>query len=126
MLSVNPGSMAPLRAIVERYNNAFWVDNCSIHDLMERCVSLYTINSGVGFEALLHEKPVVRFGQSEYDSVTYMCNMSEEDLNDAYEWTMLDLPFENAIRKKQYRQFVDFFVSYCVDCRNVKNLEKKG
>lgn len=38
----------------------------SIHDAISKADTVYTINSGVGFEALLHLKPVVTFGKSDY------------------------------------------------------------
>jgi hypothetical protein len=42
----------------------------SIHDAISKARTIYTINSGVGFEALLHLKPVVTFGKSDYMSMT--------------------------------------------------------
>jgi hypothetical protein len=44
--------------------------NGSIHDAISKASTIYTINSGVGFEALLHLKPVITFGKSDYMNVT--------------------------------------------------------
>lgn len=42
----------------------------SIHQALRGCSAVYTINSGVGFEALFHLKPVVTFGAVDYESAT--------------------------------------------------------
>ena len=44
--------------------------NGSVHDAISKSTTVYTINSGVGFESLLHLKPVVTFGKSDYMCVT--------------------------------------------------------
>lgn len=41
-----------------------------IHTLLDGCLALVTTNSGVGFEALLHHKPVLNCGRSDYMAVT--------------------------------------------------------
>src|SRR5690606_11694616 len=42
------------------------LSNASIHSLIERAEAVYKVNSGVGLEALLHEKPVVVTGKCDY------------------------------------------------------------
>jgi tetratricopeptide (TPR) repeat protein len=42
------------------------VCNNSIHDLLARCERVFTVNSGVGLEALLHDKPVIATGKCDY------------------------------------------------------------
>lgn len=51
-------------------NSQIHVLDRSIHDLIENAAAVVTVNSGVGFEALLHEKPVVNFGQTDYHWAT--------------------------------------------------------
>lgn len=66
---VNPGSMKELceLTISEKYKDvATWVDKANIHQLIENCKALVTVNSGTGFEAILHEKPIITYGMSEY------------------------------------------------------------
>jgi hypothetical protein len=64
---VNPGSMDPLRTITR--NHRFqWVDDISIHDVIEHSTAVFTVNSGSGIEAMLHGKPVFTFGRSEYET----------------------------------------------------------
>lgn len=42
------------------------VTNCSVHSIIKGCEAVFTANSGVGFEALMHGKPVYISGMSEY------------------------------------------------------------
>ena len=45
--------------------------NANVHDLISRARGVFTINSGVGFESLIHGKPVVTFGDCDYKWVTF-------------------------------------------------------
>ena len=42
------------------------ISDKNVHELIRHCRKVITINSGVGFEALLHLKTVVAFGNSDY------------------------------------------------------------
>lgn len=66
----NPRSMQPLRARAEASPAAIWVDDISIHTCLAGAARVYMVNSGVGFEAMLHDRTVIRFGHAEYDCVT--------------------------------------------------------
>lgn len=50
----------------------------SIHDVIARAAVVATVNSGVGLEALLHEKPVVVSGEAEYNLAAYQVSTDEE------------------------------------------------
>lgn len=74
----NLESMAPLvKAATGSYIH--WSE-ASVHDLIEGCAAVFTINSGVGFEALLHKRPVVTFGHTEYDAVTIPVTLETIDV----------------------------------------------
>jgi hypothetical protein len=45
----------------------------SIHNLIAKAQAVCVVNSGVGAEALLHEKPVYVFGRSDYMAACYVC-----------------------------------------------------
>lgn len=62
----NPGSMGDLRNLTNQYSNAEWTDNMSIHQLIRNSLFVTLVNSGVGIEALLHEKNVAAFGRADY------------------------------------------------------------
>ncbi len=66
---VNPESMKVLLEIAKPFENAYWTDNMSIHDAIRISDIVTMVNSGVGFEAMLHEKPIFTYGRSEYQNV---------------------------------------------------------
>jgi len=58
-----PRVMAMLNAVAQE---GVIVTEASIHALLPRARAVVTANSGVGFEALLHEKPVLCMAQADY------------------------------------------------------------
>ena len=66
---VNPGSMEPLRKICSQ-QGILYVDDMSIHQLLERAETVVCVNSGTGMESLLQRKNVITFGDCEYNIVT--------------------------------------------------------
>ena len=48
----------------------YWIDDISIHQLLESCMAVFTVNSGVGLEAILHRKKVFTFGNADYSSIS--------------------------------------------------------
>jgi hypothetical protein len=58
----------------------------SVHDAISRCEGVIVANSGVGFEALLHLKPVYSFATSEYMACTKRVqNLNELSILQPYE-----------------------------------------
>lgn len=105
----NRKSMAPFEAMVDG-RNIFWSD-AHVHDLIAHATGVYTINSGVGFEALLHIRPVVTFGKVEYDCVTFKA--TTETLDDAWEYC---IAADNAELESRYRRFINWFLNeYSID-----------
>ena len=64
-------SMQPLYDIFKKYNYGVWVNNMNINFLLNRCNSVFCVNSGVGMEAIIHEKPVFCYGDSDYASISH-------------------------------------------------------
>lgn len=105
----NRKSMAPFQAIVDG-RNVFWSE-AHVYDLIAHATGVYTVNSGVGFESLLHLKPVVTFGRVEYDCVTF--HATPERLDEAWEYCM---NADIGVLEKRYRRFVNWFLGdYAVD-----------
>ena len=105
----NPKAMAEFEAL-PRGELLYW-STANVQSLIEHACAVYTINSGVGFEALLHLKPVVTFGRAEYDCVTIKGRI--DTLDDAWRQVQHSRPAELAER---YRAFVDWFLGcYAVD-----------
>ena len=82
-----------------------------VHDLAAHAAAVFTINSGVGFEALFHLKPVVTFGRAEYDCVTQ--KSTPQSLDKAWQACQ---KLGRVDLEKRYERFVDgFLTSYAVD-----------
>ena len=60
------------------YENISIVSDVSIHELFASAKAVVTINSGSGFEALLHLKPVITLGKADYSAVPYECKTLED------------------------------------------------
>lgn len=110
---INPGSMAPLRGLVETYDRNYveWSDEYSIHDYLANARTVFTVNSGVGFEALLHNKPVVTFGRCEYDEVTQRLTPDTVD--------QVDLDMKCSYSHKAFTE--EFVEKYCVDSSKINS-----
>ena len=51
----------------------------NIHELIKRSNGLFVINSGTGFESLIHGKPVATFGACDYNKVTHNADIRRLD-----------------------------------------------
>ena len=59
--------MIPLKQLTQEAG-AEWVEDVSIHDCLAGAERVFMVNSGVGFEAILHGKPVVGVLERRADS----------------------------------------------------------
>jgi len=92
--------------------------NGSIHEAIAKAKTIYTINSGVGFEALLHLKPVITFGKSDYMSMTK--NLKNLD-------TIKENPFYklNDYKKIEIKKFLYYYINKkCLFLNNDKKFKK--
>jgi hypothetical protein len=78
----------------------------NIHDLVSRSTVVFTINSGVGFESLIHGKPIVTFGDSDYARVTY--HATPDRLDEAWRYAM---GYTEAQRQRAWQ----FLYHYCFE-----------
>lgn len=96
--------------LLARAGGALW-SSAHVHDLIAHAQAVYTINSGVGFEALFHLKPVVSFGRVEYDCVSIQATPDSLDAA----WAQV-LACDSRGLELRYRRFVDWFLGqYAVD-----------
>lgn len=108
----HPVSQKLMKPFEERVRaaGAYW-STAHVQDLIRHSAAVFTINSGVGFEALLHAKPVVTFGRAEYDCVTVHATPST--VHEAWKISQASTVDE---LEQRYRQFVDHFLSsYAID-----------
>ena len=128
----HPADPQSSKRFKELTNNDYtkWSD-ASVHDLLENCFALFTINSGVGHEAILHSKPIVMFGSSEYDELSIKANINL--LDEAYaklkSWNKNEM---EILYKKYYDWFIkdiaidilDNDLAHASILRIVKKIEK--
>jgi capsule polysaccharide export protein KpsC/LpsZ len=102
--------MKPLgRIVLDRINegeNILWARNINIHDLLSNCEAVFTVNSGAGMEAILHNKPVFCYGKSDYASVSHYI------LKDEINWSE---------RNKYIKNYKGFFEAYVNSMISVEN-----
>lgn len=111
----NPKSMQPLREITEAAQGAIWVDHLSIHDCIASAECVFTVNSGSGMEVLLHDRPLVRFGRAEYDSVVSRASATGQSIS------------ETSARSSTTREraaFIDAYLARCVEVDDLESFER--
>ncbi|KQR77642.1 capsular polysaccharide export protein, LipB/KpsS family [Rhizobium sp. Leaf341] len=74
----NRKAMVRFREMAEASDTAQWIEDASIHTCLAGASRVFMVNSGVGFEAMLHGKTVVHFGDAEYSNVHLRCEPSVE------------------------------------------------
>lgn len=104
----NLKATVPYQRFVDNMN-VFWsTDN--IHDLIDRSRTVFTLNSSVGFEAMLHEVPIVSFARAIYDAVTI--RSTRDTLEEAWAQCLAWKPSD----AKKYHAFIDWYCEdYAVD-----------
>jgi capsule polysaccharide modification protein KpsS len=81
-----------------------WTE-ANVHDVLRYAGSVVTLNSGVGFEALLALKPLVTMARSEYDCVAHRA--TPDDLTSAWRAALEE---GSPQRETRYARFVDWFL----------------
>ena len=83
------------------------VEEGNVHDYMRNAKVVFTANSGVGFEALLYNKPVINFADAIYDVVTFKADIEKDDLSSVYE-TALHADFKAL--EERYKRFMSWYL----------------
>ena len=87
----------------------YQVSDASIHDLIAGSCAVCVVNSSVGAEALLHEKPVYLFGAAEYQHVCYRVEARGE-------FAQIFRPYELPVPPDTLRRFLHLLRhEYAVD-----------
>jgi hypothetical protein len=87
----------------------------SIHGAIKKCSAVYTINSGVGFESLFHLKPVVSFGEVDYQSATFNVKKFDD-----LEKDLIPVLTDEKI------EYIKKFISYFMTKKNVDISDKQS
>lgn len=101
----------------EEAAGAIVVSNASVHSLISNAQGVVTVNSGVGAEALLHLKPVITTGASDYAVATSRVSSVDElvALLDGDAWRVVD--------REKIKKFLWIYTKrYMVECADTAAL----
>ena len=102
---VNPRAMQPLKDIILKHKNTIYLDQpVHIHDAIKKSTAVYVINSGVGQEAMLLDKPVAAFGLAEYSNA--VINGHLEKLDETWDRVQ---NIKTTEMKKLYRKWYHWY-----------------
>ncbi|MNP27298.1 Capsule polysaccharide biosynthesis protein [compost metagenome] len=85
---------------------AIEISDASVHDLIADAKAVFTVNSGVGLEALLHQKPVVVTGDCDYSYAVAAQPRSIDELKAALN---RNLQFDNYRTQKLLNYYVNSY-----------------
>lgn len=87
VFKIHPGSVDDPAVTVpaEACRGAFvHFSDANVHTLIDRSIGVITVNSGVGFESLIHGKPVATLGAADYTAVTHAATAHTLDAAHAF------------------------------------------
>ena len=134
----NLNSMKSLHKIFLKYREKYpkhlserihWVDKISIHTLLDKCSAVFTVNSGVGLEALLHNKPVFTFGSADYQAAAQKVIFGGSVKNAAYAISyalkgLKDSSSEDTEAQVNCRNFINNWYDTHYDTDDIKTFDK--
>ncbi|WP_250481592.1 hypothetical protein [Caballeronia sp. NCTM5] len=94
------------------------ITEASVHQCLAGARSVLCCNSGVGFEALLHGKPVFSFGESDYNAAAERIARIE-DVSSVFD-------AKTAVTADTRDRFIAYFLTrYCFDARSSEQIAAK-
>lgn len=81
-----------------------------VHDYIKSASAVLLANSGVGFEAILHNKPVINFGRAMYDAVTYFSGLGEAEISMQFKRATGE---DSSLRRERYYRFLSWYFASC-------------
>lgn len=101
LVKCHPGLKNNLKSLfinkTKEYKKSVWLEDCHILECIQKSSAVATVNSGTGMEAIMQNKPVFVFGNSEYDSVAHK-NLTLQSWED---------------KEKYIPHYKDFIETYC-------------
>src|SRR5690606_22091917 len=85
-------------------SNAIELSDASVHDLIGGAKAVFTVNSGVGLEALLHGRPVVITGDCDY---SYAVSAYPRTIGELKTCLSGDLNFDRQRTRKLLHYYVN-------------------
>jgi hypothetical protein len=107
VLKAHPANPAATAALAAELDDpcVHWT-RAHVHDVLTHARGVVTVNSGVGFEALLANRPLVCLGRCEYDAVAHAATPAT--LGEAWRRACAE---PDAEREQRYARFVDWFLA---------------
>jgi hypothetical protein len=81
-----------------------------VHDYIKRSKAVILANSGVGFEALIYNKPVVCFAKAMYEPIVGAARVSYDNFGSVLGDVLSELSKD---RQARYEAFLDWYLSEC-------------
>jgi hypothetical protein len=100
----NRECMKPFRAAY--HGPGITWSEANVHDILAYSAGVITLNSGIGFEALLAERPLVTLARTEYDAVGW--KTTPDGIASAWHSAVAE---PQATRATRYGRFVDWFLA---------------
>lgn len=103
---LNKEVMKPFMKMVERIPGCYYTDSLSPQSALLNSKGVILINSGIGVEAILANKPVIAFGSAEYSPCVLRGTFDYERLDE-----QIELILQSKVKTSQYPKWIDFFIS---------------
>jgi hypothetical protein len=95
------------------------VSTCSIHRIIPHSLAVLCINSGVGFESLIHLRPVFTAGHSDYHWATHAIRSESDFAN-------IDMHVKPRLGALRTKKFLCYFLNeVLIDVRNEVRIKDK-
>lgn len=108
-----------IQSTLEELNiaNKIQISTASVHDLISGAKTVFTVNSGVGLEALLHKKPVVVTGSCDYAYAVAAQAKNEDEL---YSILNSSLSFDSHKTNKLLHHYIYEYSTKNNDSESIK------
>ena len=95
---------------ISQLNKFIWLDQVSIHQTLASADVVITVNSGVGLEAVLHQKKVLTFGNADYSTIAHKI-MYGGSLDIAVQNLQKTILLVEEINSLEYKKQCEAFIS---------------
>lgn len=102
-------------------SNKIIVTEASVHNLIKNAKAVLTVNSGVGLESIIHNKPVIATGKSEYSYATAAIAHNEDELLNILD----DLESIISLPTKRNEFLEYYFLTYALPYDALTDINKR-